>query len=447
MAGVRSKPNPGGKYHGWFIDAARKRKFFTGTHSKAETLRMAERLEDEHRQVRLGYRPAPSTADRHSKRPIAEVMAEYLAWGSSQGGRGGRPWASDHAHNRKRALEWWQETLSLETLADLEGCLPRAEKALRELQEQGKAGKTLANRIEALRALCLWAEQRGYLAADPLKGLGPFDTTPQTRRRALSAEEITRLLSTCAPSLRLLYETAFLSGLRAGELRALTLAHLDTERSGLGLEAEWTKNRKPGFQPLPKALVERLRAFAEAGEPDKLYKQAFTLAHHHQPSKAPKGRLLYVPWHTAEAVYEDLERAGIPQWTPQGKVDFHAIRTSFVNLAFEEGEASGKEVQHLARHSTPQLTFNVYGRVREDRLHQSVEKMAEAIFPPERATYVQKMAVGAETESATPFDSRELRLEEDGGGSRIRTYVGISRQIYSLLQLTALVSPQEQVKK
>lgn len=242
MAGVRKKPNPGGKYHGWFIDAAGKRIFFTGTRSKADTLKMAERLEDEHRQVRLGYRPAPSSADTQRKRPFAEAMEEYLAWGSSQGGRGGRPWASVHAHNRKSALGWWQEALGLETLADLEGCLPRAEKALRELQAQGKAGKTLSNRIEALKALCIWGEQRGYLSTNPLKGLAPFDTTPKIIRRALSAEEISRFLGTCAPSLRLLYETAFLSGLRAGELRALTLAHFGrrTLRAapGRGLDQE-----------------------------------------------------------------------------------------------------------------------------------------------------------------------------------------------------------------
>ena len=184
MAGVRSKPNPKGKFQGWFIDAAGKQKFFNGTRSKAETLRMAERLEYEHRQVRLGYRPVPGSADKHRKRPFAEVKDEYLAWGESQGGRGGRPWAPHHALMRRTHLEWWQERLGLTSLADLEGILARVEKALRELQAQGRAGKTLANYAEALHSCCLWCVQRGYLAADPLKGMAPFDTSPQTQRRA-----------------------------------------------------------------------------------------------------------------------------------------------------------------------------------------------------------------------------------------------------------------------
>ena len=106
MAGVRKKPNPGGKYHGWFIDAAGKRKFFTGTRSKADTLRITERLEDEHRQIRLGYRSAPTSADRYRLRLFKEVATEFLSWGSVQGGRGGRGWAPVHAHNRRVQLEW-----------------------------------------------------------------------------------------------------------------------------------------------------------------------------------------------------------------------------------------------------------------------------------------------------------------------------------------------------
>jgi hypothetical protein len=106
MAGVRKKPIQGGKYQGWFIDAIGKRRFFTGTRAKAETLRIAQRLEDEHRQVRLGYRPAVQSADMHRHRPFTEVKDEYLAWGESQGGRGGRPWGGTHARNRCAHLGW-----------------------------------------------------------------------------------------------------------------------------------------------------------------------------------------------------------------------------------------------------------------------------------------------------------------------------------------------------
>jgi integrase len=48
---------------------------------------------------------------------------------------------------------------------------------------------------------------------------------------------------------------AFASGLRKEELRSLVVRDLDIKRGGLVLRAEWTKNRKDGFQPLPAFLV------------------------------------------------------------------------------------------------------------------------------------------------------------------------------------------------
>ena len=57
----------------------------------------------------------------------------------------------------------------------------------------------------------------------------------------MTPDEITRLLAVCPPERRLLYETALFSGLRVNELLHLTLAQLDLERSGLRLEADWTK--------------------------------------------------------------------------------------------------------------------------------------------------------------------------------------------------------------
>jgi len=52
---------------------------------------------------------------------------------------------------------------------------------------------------------------------------------------------------------------------------------------------------------------------------------------------------------------------------------------SFVTLAIEEG-ANHKEGQTLARHSTPQLTMNVYARTRDERLTDLVEKVGNTVL-------------------------------------------------------------------
>ena len=124
MAGVRKKPNKGGKFQGWYVDLNGKQKFFTGTSNRRETLRMAEHLEDEHRQVRLGYREPPKSSDKHKGRSFSEVLEFYLSWGRSQGGRGGRPWSQEHARVREYHLGWWQDRLDLQTLGDLNDILP-----------------------------------------------------------------------------------------------------------------------------------------------------------------------------------------------------------------------------------------------------------------------------------------------------------------------------------
>src|SRR5688500_8053948 len=111
MAGVRSKSIKGGKYQGWFFDAKGGRKFFTDTRSKRETERLALRFEDEHRQIRVGNAPEPDLVERHGNRHFDEVVDEYLAWGESQGGRGGRPWSKEHTLKRQTHLRWWQQHL------------------------------------------------------------------------------------------------------------------------------------------------------------------------------------------------------------------------------------------------------------------------------------------------------------------------------------------------
>src|SRR5262245_44640631 len=104
MAGVRKTPVRGGKFQGYYKDSNGQRKVFNGTRDRGETLAMARKLEDDHRQVALHYRPAQSSSDKAKSRPIADVVAEYIAWGKAQGGKEGRPWAEEHVTKREDYL-------------------------------------------------------------------------------------------------------------------------------------------------------------------------------------------------------------------------------------------------------------------------------------------------------------------------------------------------------
>jgi integrase/recombinase XerC len=377
MAGVRSERRSSGKFQGWFIDHTGKQKFFEGTRSRVETLRIAQRLEDEHRQVKLGYIPLKNVP----RRTFADARDEYLAWGMSQGGRGGRPWGRDHTRKRRERLAWWESRLSLERVADLGDSLSRVESALRELHREGRAGKTIANYAETLAAFCDWCVERGYLEADPLKKFKGFDTTPKTQRRAMTREEIQRLLAVAPRHRRLLYEVALMSGLRGNELRQLSPDHLDLGECGLHLEAKWTKNRKQQFLPLPRVLGERLRDNTAAA-----------LARYHLaykgviPPLIPATPLLYVPRDLAPTLDKDLRAAGIPKYTKAGKLDFHALRVTYINLVIASG-ANPKEAQTLARHATAELTIGLYGRATDQRLAQAIDQIAQHVLSMSEAEH------------------------------------------------------------
>ena len=406
MATVRNKPNRSGNYQALYLDHNGKRRTVTMP-TKSKALKVAKLKEAQSEEIRLGVRPAPQASDRYLERVAVEVIREYLDWGNAQGGRRGRAWGIVHARNRNSHLTWWQQELVIEELGDLIGVLPRVEKALQRLLKSGKAGKTISNYAESLHAFCLWCCERHYLPEDPLNGLAPFDTTPQSRRRAMTRDEVVQLLSSCANQRRLLYEVALYSGLRANELRCLSIADLDEEQSGLRLHSSWTKNRQDGFQPLPRSLTTRLVEFARSGETLRTYER---LQNRSDATRTyPADPLIHVPSHTSRALDADLAAAGIEKWTSRGKIDFHSLRVTYINLVIDN-RATVKEAQALARHATSDMTMNVYGRTRSDRLSEIVEDVARGIeFEQECVPDVYRQAVGSEQESATPLNNRELR--------------------------------------
>jgi len=389
MAGIRSKILKCGKYQGWYKDYQGKRKCFTGTASKKETLRAARRIEEEHRQARAGLCPLPNSSYAHRQRDYIEVVREYLDWGNSQGGRNGKPWSDVHAEKTEYYLNWWGKKLKLESMSDLTDILSGVEKCLRELQKTGKTGKTLTHYAGAISSFCRYCMKRRILSENPLRDLRTYDKTPTSERRAVTLDEMKRLIEAAPEERRLLYETALATGLRANELRHLAIEHLDFERGGLTLDANWTKNRKPGFQPLPKEILTALKEFSESGLPNRMYEKRY--ANSKRKPKLPSKPLLFVPGQPAREMEKDLEAAGIPKHTSQGKLVFHALRDSYITFCLEEG-ALPKETQALARHGSLHLTMDVYAHARNERLSEIASKVAKKSF---RAKSVFGMCLGA----------------------------------------------------
>ena len=87
----RKKPHV---YRFQFTDHLGRRHTGTGTTSRPETEELARIVQGKEDSIRKGWADAPKASD--TPRVFSVVREEFLAWGRSQGGRGGRPWASVH---------------------------------------------------------------------------------------------------------------------------------------------------------------------------------------------------------------------------------------------------------------------------------------------------------------------------------------------------------------
>ena len=361
------------KWRTTIFDHTGVRKTFTLTTNKLQSQKQADMIEMREREIKNGLRAAPEKKPEKVERLFDDVFAEYMAWGRAQGGKRNMPWDDEHAYKKEREITAWQEALKLKDIADAENILTKVEAECRRMLEKGNTGKTVTNKVQHLRALFLWCKKRKYLVENPLQMLGKFDTEPTFVRRAMTIEEYYGLMGGCASHRRLLYEVASCSGLRENELRQLEPEHLDRKRCAIRIDREVDKSRKERLQPIPEALMERLVAFVASREAKKLYARIYRNQGKRAERKEPPANpLLYVPTNSATMLKKDLERAGIPVETEEGRLDFHALRTAYINFLLDVG-ANVKTTQSLARHATLEMTLNTYGRARQDNRRDAVE--------------------------------------------------------------------------
>jgi integrase len=278
------------------------------------------------------------------------------------------------------------EACRFRTLADLKaGPLDSYLAAMTNPKDRGKdnprpaSARTRAKHRQAIVGFANFLVKKGKLEANPLERSTKPEGDESRRRRALSVDELKRLIVAAkdrplkegllirwgprAGKLErrlprdeiarlewtgrnnvLLYRTAYYTGFRADELRSLWAGDLIGSRDNptLFLPQDRTKNKKDALCPIPALLASDLRAWIEQnalGEGDPIFK---------------------VPRDTAALIRKDLAEAGIAYEDARGRVaDFHALRGSLSSHMNAAGVAP-TVAKAIMRHSTIKLTLDRY---------------------------------------------------------------------------------------
>lgn len=308
--------------------------------------------------------------DEERQKPISTLLNDYKTHLESKGNT--VPYVLLTV-NRVKTL---MDACSVEVISDLDGGkILNTLSVWRKRKKKSLSVSSSNHYVTAAKMFSRWLYIERRSPEDVLIGLGKLNAETDRRhvRRALTDDELKALIGVTQRSKKtyrgadwrlrpsdrvLLYSLAAFTGLRAKEIASLTPASFDLESRTLTVEASNTKNRKRAVLPLHSSLIELLRPRFD--DPSSPLISSGTWGARNLPGIVFK---------------RDLKRAKIDRHSADGKVlDFHSLRYTFITSLAKAGVHPGK-AQRLARHSTVNLTMNVYTSLDVDDLRESVERI------------------------------------------------------------------------
>jgi site-specific recombinase XerD len=230
------------------------------------------------------------------------------------------------------------------------------------------APSTAARRLAALRAFCAWATHEGHLAADPT---APLEAPRRPRRlpRPIRAEAdrqaVARAIAAAPQPFRLALTILRETGMRAGEVLALTLGDVALDAGREALHVRDPKNRTERMVVLgPTATPRSLRGL-----------RAQLRDRKSEPAHAPLFRsnrgtrlsydALHYQWALACAAAGLADNAGRPRYT------LHQLRHTRASELVEQGQRL-EVVQRVLGHRDPRSTQG-YAELAEAQLRAALE--------------------------------------------------------------------------
>jgi integrase len=356
------------KWYAQYVDLDGRRRRVPLCTDKVASRQMLATIE---REVQLGRAGVSDPFAQHRKAPVEAHLADYEV----------------HVRNKGVSAKTLSEDLR-RLRAVLAGCnaqvlgdlRPEAvERFLAALAERGAGASTRNSYLKSAKAFANWCLRTRRIGENPLVCLQTAQGETRRRRRALTEDELSRLLTATRerplvaamtikrgprrgrpeaeirPETRaaiertgwehsLIYKTLVLTGLRRGELASLEVRHLmlDGPRPCVVLPPSVTKNRRGADLPLRADLADNLRRWITA------------------TGKGAGDRVFRVSPDLNKLLKRDLAWAGIPFRDGQGRtVDVHALRhTTATHLS--RAKVSPRVAQGFMRHADIKLTMQTY---------------------------------------------------------------------------------------
>ena len=330
-----------------------------GFTDKMATRQLAAQLE---REAELGKAGIIDRYKEHRKRSLVEHLREFKVFLLARGD----------------TLEYAELTFS-RVKRVVDGCHfvawgdISASQTTNYIAELNIAPKTRNYYLQSTKQFCRWMVQDGRASESPLQHLRN-KKTDRTYRRALGPDELRTLLDhtqTAPERFKMtgeqrvvLYLLAVESGLRANELRSLTVSSFNIENHTVTVDSGSAKNRQSSTLPLRARTTTKLQ---EHFKFKPLMSQAFDL-----PSKYNMADMLRADLHDAGISYSD--KPDSPNY-----INFHSLRHTTGTLLAASG-VHPKVAQSIMRHSDINLTMSRYTHTLRGQEAKAIENLPDLLL-------------------------------------------------------------------
>jgi integrase len=354
----------------------------------------------------------------HSRRPLAEHVSDYLAVKKAEDK------TPKHVAALQRHLEWMVAEIRAETLADITAT--QVTLAIGRMKDAGASLRTCNSYLTSMKAFVKWCLLDKRLIEDVLLAVAAYDhaTDPRHPRRAPSVDEIHRLLDTArsrpaeqcgffGEDRAMAYETSFLTGFRANEIRSLTPENYDVEGDHpcIIMRPRNSKRRRLDIQPLPAVAVTRFSKWLTG-------KTAGRRIFEKMPRDTARMlradlTLARAAWIAEAATTDERRRREESDFLKYENsvgefFDFHACRHGYITLISETCK-SVKQAQTLARVSTPKL-LDRYSHIQLHGMQQAADEVGRMLANgavrqsgrPREAAAAPLAATGTDDEKPAP---------------------------------------------